>query len=174
MSCELPDRLTGRDAESISALIADRLRSGRQCVVRIGSDSMLPLLAPGDKVLLAPCRGEDIECGDLAAFERDGAIVLHRVLKREGGQLLEKGDNARLASLIPLGSVLGRATGVAAPIETDLTSSRNRRLAKRAVSIGLWEHRVGQSVRRLGLCGRAVAAAATWMRRCAWRLWRAR
>jgi hypothetical protein len=63
-------------------------------------------------VLVEPCRPEDLRTGDLVAFERDGQVILHRVLglaARTGG-VTEKGDNADRQAVVPAARVLGRAT----------------------------------------------------------------
>lgn len=73
---------------------------------------MEPLLVAGQIVRIEPCRPEDLRVGDLVAFERESAVILHRVLRRDPrtGEVTEKGDNTPLPTRVGADRVLGRAT----------------------------------------------------------------
>jgi hypothetical protein len=90
----------------------ERLRAGRATSLEIEGTSMEPLLVAGETVRVEPCRPEDLRVGDLVAFERDGRVILHRVLRRGArtGDVTEKGDNAALPTRVAPCRVLGRAT----------------------------------------------------------------
>jgi hypothetical protein len=71
--------------------------------------SMAPLLLPGDRIEVRPCRAEDLRPGDLALLEGPSPVV-HRYLFREGEGLVAKGDGAPSTDPPwPPAKVLGRA-----------------------------------------------------------------
>jgi len=73
---------------------------------------MWPLIRSKDSVSLCLMDGHELKTGDLLAFWKDGAIVVHRFIgkKREkgAGWLCQKGDNLSGWSWIPEDEVLGR------------------------------------------------------------------
>ena len=87
-------------ANIVNQLVAERLDAGSISFV-ITSGSMLPTLAPGDRVIvrgIAPC---DVRLGDIVMAQVGDARVVHRVIARrvENGtvSLVTKGDNCRRA-----------------------------------------------------------------------------
>jgi signal peptidase I len=86
--------------------------------VRIHGNSMVPLLCAGDEVLVErpPRRWR---AGDLVVFERDGQLVVHRLLRMviQAGSVeqacVTQGDNARIADApVVETQVAGRAVAV--------------------------------------------------------------
>ncbi len=66
-------------------------------IIAIASDSMLPVFARGDGLLIEKCEIDEIEVGDILVFENSKAIITHRVIKKEvvnnNIKLTTKGDN---------------------------------------------------------------------------------
>jgi hypothetical protein len=108
-----------------TAVVVARLRGGRPTGLRVRGRSMYPFLVPGQTVLLEPCEAGSLRRGDLGAFERDGRVVLHRVLAVHGesGTVTEKGDNVRRGEVVDAGHIIGRATAVLSPRHASLNST---------------------------------------------------
>ncbi|MBI2555358.1 MAG: hypothetical protein HYV92_13285 [Candidatus Rokubacteria bacterium] len=87
-------------AHVLVSLAQDVLARGERLWVREASASMLPLVRPGDELLLAPLDGRSIRAGALIAYERDAELVIHRVVAASGSGVVTKGD--ALASPDPL------------------------------------------------------------------------
>ena len=75
-------------------LLRDRLRAGTPVDIRAKGYSMWPSLRDGAVVRVEPCVGP-LRPGDVVLFERDGRLVLHRVLRVTRTRLLLKGDARR-------------------------------------------------------------------------------
>lgn len=73
-------------------------------------DSMRPTLPVRCEIEIAPLVGQP-ELGDLIVFAADGALVAHRLVRRNAHELIAQGDN-RLGPDRPLlpDQVLGRVT----------------------------------------------------------------
>lgn len=84
-----------------SAVLEAWRRDGAEDWIEATGGSMLPLIGPGDRLLVR--FGEPVvERGDVIIFRHDGLIVAHRVVgsrRRDGERrLIAKGDNERLAT----------------------------------------------------------------------------
>jgi len=72
--------------------------------------SMWPAIRSGSVVEIAPCDPVSLEVGDLAAYERDGRVVVHRIIGRGERALRFRGDALPSADgEVALDRVLGRA-----------------------------------------------------------------
>ena len=81
--------------------------------VREATPSMLPLIRPGDELLLAPLGSRQIRVGALIAYRREAQLIIHRVLAVGGSGVLAKGD--ALASpdpLVPWDRVVARVVAL--------------------------------------------------------------
>lgn len=118
--------LAAVDSRLATVVVAARLRAGHSASLRVSGRSMYPFLAPGQEVLLEPCAAGALRPGELVAFARAGRVILHRVLSvcPDTGQVIEKGDNARQASVVETHEILGRATAVLVRRPMDLAHSR--------------------------------------------------
>ena len=80
----------------------------------VQSGSMLPLIHPGDKVLISRVTAEHIGGGDIIVFRRGGDMVAHRILGKrrtdEGSLFIEKGDNSPARGRFSADKVIGRVT----------------------------------------------------------------
>ncbi len=84
-------------------------------VAPIRGVSMQPLLTAGrDTVKIVPyALNEDPKRDDIALFRRkNGALVLHRVIKKKKDRYFIRGDNCLKSEHIPRTQILGRAEGI--------------------------------------------------------------
>lgn len=79
---------------NIFPLITELLEKGQSTKITVSGDSMYPFLRDGiDSVELSKGRFEDLKRGDIAMFRRrDGAYVMHRIYKRNNGNIFIVGD----------------------------------------------------------------------------------
>lgn len=92
-----------------------RLSEGHVVTVIFGGDSMLPLINGGtDVVELTPFSGE-ICRGDIYLFRHNGRLVIHRLLRIHGDDLLFRGDNNRITEHVTSSDILARLTAVIHP-----------------------------------------------------------
>jgi hypothetical protein len=81
--------------------------------VTVTGRSMLPTLKPGDAILVHPGPGSTLKTGELATFLTDTGPVTHRIVARDGEDLIAKGDNARrLDPPIQAARIIGRVVAV--------------------------------------------------------------
>lgn len=78
--------------------------------------SMLPFVHGGDRLTIAPARGEDLRRGEIAFYVGEGGgLMAHRVLgrSRDGITLLTRGDAVwRVPERVPPSQVLGRVARI--------------------------------------------------------------
>ena len=90
-------------------LAAELLRRGRPMELVVGGMSMWPLVRAGERVRLEPAVGARV--GQLAAVVRDGRLLVHRVVRAEGGLCELRGDNLeRSDGLVPAAQIVGVVT----------------------------------------------------------------
>lgn len=79
---------------------------------RVTGTSMVPTLKPEEIVFVEPCSGP--RPGDIVAFALGDGLLVHRVVRVEGGSVTCRGDN-RLADdpPVPLEAILGKVVQVA-------------------------------------------------------------
>lgn len=98
---------------ALGEALHESLRAGESLHLRVEGTSMLPLLRPGDYVLAISTPLHTLSFGDLAVFRRDGVLITHRVISREGEGIRTCGDNASSAdNFILKGDVLGRVASM--------------------------------------------------------------
>lgn len=84
------------------------LRAGRTMRFRLGSSSMVPTLQSDDLITVAP--GRRCRLGDIALYQQDQDLWLHRVVARWGDWIATKGDGlAWVDAPVPRHAVLGTA-----------------------------------------------------------------
>jgi signal peptidase I len=99
------------DPETRMIRLALRQR-GRARLTVTGS-SMLPTLRAGDAVTITSQPFETIQRGQVIAFQRDGKVIVHRVVGRRPGHLITHGDNMRLLDPpVPSEAYLGEVQSV--------------------------------------------------------------
>lgn len=117
--------------------------------ITVAGRSMLPLLHPGDVLLVRPGRRVAVEVGAVVTLLDRGSPVTHRVVTVDGELVLTKGDHApNFDPPAPLGAVFGRV--VACGERTLIVGAWARGIAR----VSRWE---GELDRRLsGQAGRIV------------------
>lgn len=70
--------------------------------------SMYPLIKQGDSVYIRFMKPEDCRVGDIVAFKRDNATIVHRIIKKIGNGFIEKGDFQLRGNFIQSGQIFGR------------------------------------------------------------------
>ncbi len=102
-----------REAETLASLYIDALRQGEALWFRVASGSMDPLLRVGDEVRIEPVAADKIRIGQIAAFETDEGLVIHRIVRyQQTGsmiRLLEMSDVHLHPRWVEGQSVVGRA-----------------------------------------------------------------
>lgn len=103
----MADRKKIIDGISAAWKATDRERS-----IKTAGTSMTPLIREGDNIAFQPLKDfRRPYVGDIAVFERDGCLVVHRIVdrwSRDGRHWLkEKGDNRFMPRVIPEDCVVG-------------------------------------------------------------------
>ena len=99
-------------ATAIASLYIQALRAGETFWFKVVSGSMVPTLNIGDRVRIEPVTAQDIHKGEIAAFETDHGLVIHRIVRKEiqgmDVRLLEMGDVDLRAKWVEAKAVVGR------------------------------------------------------------------
>jgi hypothetical protein len=87
-------------------------KAGREVAFSVQGSSMLPLIGPGDRVVLRLLDPHELRPGDLFAFLAGSKVLVHRFVKRrKNGErwcFCEAGDNLAGWQWLPGGKVLGK------------------------------------------------------------------
>jgi hypothetical protein len=104
------------DAGAIADLYRQALRRGQPLWFRVASGSMHPLLRIGEQVYIEPATARQLQIGEIAAFETEAGLVIHRIVQRrqENGdiQLVEMSDVYLRAGQIKSGGAIGRVVAI--------------------------------------------------------------
>lgn len=98
-------------------IAAEALRSFGSLRLRVAGHSMLPVIWPGDTLVIGQCKFAEIVPGDIVLYSRHQRLVIHRVLQAIDTQgdpsLLTQGDALPHpdAPVFPV-QVLGRVTEI--------------------------------------------------------------
>jgi signal peptidase I len=82
------------DSIVIAALYIEAVRKGQPVWFRVTSGSMHPLLRVGEQVRIEPATAEQIQLGEIAAFETGEGLVIHRIVQR-----VQKSADIRLSEM---------------------------------------------------------------------------
>lgn len=117
-------------------IILELLRSGETVRFHARGHSMWPMIPSDSRIEVRPSEAAEIRVGQIAAFERRGRVIVHRVHAVEAerielaGDALKKGDG-----YVPRGDVLGRAHVLRRrPLQLQLPRPRHLRILMRALS----------------------------------------
>lgn len=112
----------------------------RRLRLRVDGDSMMPLVQPGDVMLVEPVLGADLRRGDVVAICRpSGDVVTHRVVALRDDGYVTKGDNRRHAD--PVWSetdLLGRVTAIERGARYIDLNERRRHVTNGVVGWSSW------------------------------------
>ncbi len=107
-------QLSGESSDAARLdLAADALHRAGRLRLQARGESMLPTLWPGDEVELVGCHLEDVQLGEIVLAQRQERFFLHRLVAREAGQFVLRGDS--MAATDPTyqsAAFLGRLLGV--------------------------------------------------------------
>ncbi|MES2937493.1 MAG: S24/S26 family peptidase [Pseudomonadota bacterium] len=78
--------------DSRTELAAQVLRQRGRLPLRVNGTSMLPSVLPGDVVFVRHGGADAARCGDLVLFQREQRLYVHRVIGRQGADLVTQGD----------------------------------------------------------------------------------
>ncbi len=94
-------------------VIVDSLREGRPTRWVVRGASMWPTVRDGASVLVTPCDPRAVRVGEVIAYSRGGALVVHRVASLGPAGPTCRGDAlSRDDGAVSWGDVLGRAAVV--------------------------------------------------------------
>jgi hypothetical protein len=95
-------------------MIIELLRSGQPARFIARGGSMWPSVPARSQIEVEPCAPAALRVGQLGAFERQGQVVVHRVLRITAEGIQFRGDNLdHPDGIISPSQVLGRARVVA-------------------------------------------------------------
>lgn len=104
------------DNSVIAGLYREAVRKGQPLWFRVASGSMHPLLRIGEQVYIEPATADQLRVGEIAAFETDSGLVIHRIVQRRQEnadiQLVEMSDVHLRAGRVQSGAVIGRVVAV--------------------------------------------------------------
>ena len=87
--------LEEKHKKALSALINQELDSDKSFCFSVGTDSMAPVIRPGDKISVRRVGGDSIRRGDIVVYQMHQELFTHRVLGwNSQRQFITKGDRA--------------------------------------------------------------------------------
>lgn len=95
-------------------MLIELLRSGQSARFIARGGSMWPSVTAGSQIEVEPCPAARLRVGELAAYEHQGQVIVHRVLQIGPEGMRFQGDNLdRSDGVVAPSQVLGRARVVA-------------------------------------------------------------
>jgi hypothetical protein len=102
--------LAGTAPDRTARVIIELLRSGQAVRFRARGHSMWPSITSSSEIEVRPLEAAELRVGQIAAFERQGRVVVHRVRAVAAGHIDFAGDAlTRGDGLIEHARVLGQA-----------------------------------------------------------------
>ena len=99
--------------EACCDLIADVARISGKVQLRVAGTSMIPILRPGDVVVVRRCQLPDLVPRSLVMFQRRGGLVVHRMIERSAGHIITRGDAIPcMDEPVSFSDVIGRVEAV--------------------------------------------------------------
>jgi signal peptidase I len=81
--------------------------------LEVTGGSMLPAVWPGDRLIVQRRNPNKIQPGQIILYSRDGGLVAHRVLSRDGDRLVTRGDSLPQADLpVPPNKIAGEIVSI--------------------------------------------------------------
>jgi hypothetical protein len=108
---------TETESDLLNSLYIEALRKGHAIWFRVVSGSMRPILRVGDAVHIQPVVPEDLQIGDIAAFETPAGLVVHRIVhilrpRESPSRFIEMGDIGLQASEMTGEVIAGRVSAI--------------------------------------------------------------
>lgn len=76
-------------------LVSGVARSTGEVRLKVGGGSMLPILWPGDLVIVRRCEFTELKPGQIILHGREQRLTLHRIKRITGEQVITRGDSLR-------------------------------------------------------------------------------
>jgi len=139
--------MTQIDTAALADLLKELLAAGRQMTLTVSSDSMAPLLRPGDQVVVTPVSLDLLTPGDVVTMTAVPDLLTHRFwgLSPDGSpRLLTRGDRPlTFDSPRPVSDLIGRIylrrrDGADLALDKGLGGWLNRHLAWLAAAEWRW------------------------------------
>ena len=75
----------------VAEAVRDAISKGEQLKMVVKTDSMSPLLTPGDKAVAKKCSPDNLCCGDIILYMLDYVSYAHRFIfkRKKGDQLFD-------------------------------------------------------------------------------------
>lgn len=107
----LAARVTEVSGSTMLEVVSEVVKEGGEMWIVTTGRSMLPTIAPGDRVLLgAP---KDMRKGEIILAEVNGKPLLHRIVSSSGGMIVTRGDSCETEDpVMPRTCVVARALAV--------------------------------------------------------------
>lgn len=106
-----PQQSTAQTAV-FASLYREALCKGQSLWFRVASGSMNPTIRVGDQVRIEPVKADEIQPGEIAAFETSDSLIIHRIVQRQRTgatvRLLQMSDVELRPSWIEEQAVVGR------------------------------------------------------------------
>jgi len=81
--------------------------------LQVTGGSMLPAVWPGDRLIVQRRNPNKIQPGQIILYSRNGGLVAHRVVSRDGDRLLTRGDSLPQADPpVPTNEVAGEIVSI--------------------------------------------------------------
>jgi len=137
--------------EIIERLLKEGLERNCRFRLRVASQSMAPLLRPGDHVYVQKADPGRLAKGELVVLRRETDLAVHRLIAMDGGEgCLTKGDNLPHSDPpIPAADILGRVVAIEQGRRTiDLTQVKWVHTNRMLGTLNMWETHLVQFGRK--------------------------
>ena len=105
-----------QQADIIASLFIEAVRQGQSLWFRVASNSMLPLIRVDDTVYIQPTSANEIDVGEIAAFETSTGLMIHRIVYSQQTQgsvrLLQMSDVELLPGWVKQQAVIGKVVSI--------------------------------------------------------------
>lgn len=103
--------------KKVAEAIREVILKGKELKMTVKTDSMFPLLNPGDKIVVRKCIDDNLLCGDVIVYMIDYVSYVHRFIFKQKKDdqffLITKPDKAFFFNTpIPLNQLIGRIIAV--------------------------------------------------------------
>lgn len=127
--------------EACCDLVADIVRASGKVQLQVTGTSMVPALWPGDLLTVCSCCPYDLAQDSIIVFRQDQQLIVHRLIHRNGDQIVTRGDaRRRLDKPVVTSQIVGRV---------EIVMRNGRRVDPRD---SLWQRLIAVCLRRSEWC----------------------
>lgn len=94
--------------------VLSMIGEGENVTIMVSGHSMTPTFVDAvDKIVISPFDADSLKVGDVVLFDRGDQLCVHRIIERNGDDLVIRGDGNSLTALekVKVGAVKGLITG---------------------------------------------------------------